>query len=98
MSEPLIIRREQMRTFAQGSSDGTAVAPCRPTVDTWIEIELVGEDGSPVPGEQYEIRLPDGRILQGRLDGRGLARIVGIVPGQCALRFPALDDDAWEPC
>lgn len=64
---------------------------------TWIEIQLIGEDGKGIPGERYRITLPNGSVRQGVLDGQGLARVEGIDPGQCEVTFPALDEDAWGP-
>ena len=62
----------------------------------WIEIELVGEDGSPVGGEEYEIKLPDGILVTGYLDENGWARVEGIEQaGQCEISMPRLDRDAW---
>ncbi len=63
---------------------------------SWIEIELVDEDGAPVPGERYRIELPDGSVAQGTLDAKGVARVEGIEPGNCKITFPNLDKDAWE--
>ena len=64
----------------------------------WIVIELVGMDDKPVPGQRYEIRLPDGNKRQGRLDLEGRA-IVDSIPkeGECKFTFLDLDQDAWEP-
>ena len=68
-----------------------------PADTTWVEFELVGEDGEPVPGVRYEVTLPDGTVREGRLNYRGLARFDGIEqPGQCSISFPDLDQDAWE--
>jgi type VI secretion system secreted protein VgrG len=63
---------------------------------SWIEIELVDEDGNPVPGETYCVTTPDGAVAQGSLDENGFARIEGMDPGTCKITFPALDKDAWE--
>jgi type VI secretion system secreted protein VgrG len=63
----------------------------------WIEIELVDEDGKPVPGETYAITLPDGSVASGSLDEKGKARVEGIDPGTCKVTFPNLDKEAWEP-
>jgi hypothetical protein len=64
---------------------------------TWIEIELVDEEGNPVPGERYKITLPDGKtVSEGTLDANGRARVEGIDPGTCQISFPDLDKDAWE--
>lgn len=63
---------------------------------SWIEIELVDEEGQPVSGERYEVALPDGSTASGTLDGDGLAKIEGFEPGACKVSFPDLDKDAWE--
>jgi hypothetical protein len=64
-------------------------------IETWIEIELLGEDDKPIPGVAYRIVLPDGSVRDGRLDFDGLARVTGIDPGKCAVAFPELDGEAW---
>ena len=64
---------------------------------TWIEIQLVGEDGKGIAGEAYEIRLPGGTILTGTLDDDGMARVDGIPAGTCQVSFTNLDQDAWVP-
>jgi hypothetical protein len=63
---------------------------------SWIEIELVGEDDQPVPGEKYRITLPDGTVDEGTLNHKGQALVAGFVAGQCKITFPDLDQDAWE--
>jgi type VI secretion system secreted protein VgrG len=64
---------------------------------SWIEIELVDEEGKPIPGERYEIKLPDGTtVAKGTLDQNGFARVSPIDPGQCEITFPDLDKDAWK--
>ena len=64
---------------------------------SWIEVQLVGEDDSPIAGEAYEIRLPGGTVISGTLDEKGSARLDGIAPGTCMVSFPNLDKDAWTP-
>jgi hypothetical protein len=63
---------------------------------TWIEIEMVGEDDKPIPGEHYRITMPDGTVREGTLDHKGFARVEGMEPGTCKVTFPDLDKDAWE--
>jgi type VI secretion system secreted protein VgrG len=63
----------------------------------WIEVELVDEDGQPVPGERFRITLPDDSVAEGTLDDKGKARVEGFKPGNCKVTFPGLDKDAWEP-
>jgi len=63
---------------------------------SWIEIELLDEEDQPVPGERYQIELPDGSVAKGTLDQNGFARVEGIDPGTCKVTFPELDKEAWE--
>jgi type VI secretion system secreted protein VgrG len=63
---------------------------------SWIEIEMVGEDNKPIPGEKYKITLPDGTTAEGTLDDKGFARVDGIDQGNCQITFPNLDQDAWQ--
>ena len=63
---------------------------------SWIEIELVGEDDKPIPGEEYRITMPDDTVKSGTLDDKGLARVERIKKGTCKVTFPGLDKDAWE--
>ena len=64
----------------------------------WIEIELLDEAGKPVPGEVYQVTLPDGStVADGTLDEKGRARVDHIDPGTCKVTFPNLDKDAWKP-
>jgi hypothetical protein len=64
---------------------------------SWIEVQLVGEDDSPIADEAYAIRLPGGTLIEGTLDENGSVRIDGIPPGLCQVSFPNLDRDAWTP-
>ena len=63
----------------------------------WIEIELVGEDDKPIPGEAYRLTMPDETVKDGTLDENGFVRVEGIEPGSVKVTFPNLDKDAWEP-
>jgi len=63
---------------------------------SWIEIELVGEDDEPIPGERYRITLPDNSVASGTLDEKGFARVEGFEKGTCKICFPGLDKEAWE--
>jgi hypothetical protein len=88
-----------------GAHDQVQAPPYKPpTTDeekkkkcSWIEIELIGEDGKPYPGEAYQIKLSDGSIASGTLDEKGFARVDGIEPDSCDITFPDLDKEAWEP-
>ena len=62
----------------------------------WVEIELVGEDDSPIPDEKFELTMPDGTQHRGKLNRDGWARVEGRGEGKCAVCFPDLDKEAWE--
>jgi hypothetical protein len=97
------IKAEQTKTKS-GKYGSTPVKPYKPPQTkeekaqkkSWIEIELVGEDDKPIPGETYRITLPDGTVAEGTLDDKGFARVDGIDPGTCQITFPNLDQDAWQ--
>jgi hypothetical protein len=75
------------------SGIGVARLVVRPR--TWIEIELIDEDGTPVADEEYAIVTPDGQRLTGKTDAKGQARHEGLVPGQCMVSFPSRDKEEW---
>ena len=62
---------------------------------SWVEIELTDDEGNPVPGETYEVALPDGTQRVGTLNEHGVAREEGIDPGNCEINFPRLDREGW---
>lgn len=62
---------------------------------SWIEVQLIGEDDSPIPGEDYEIELPGGKVMKGKLDDQGTVRFDGLPSGLCRVTFPNLDKEAW---
>jgi type VI secretion system secreted protein VgrG len=51
-----------------------------------------------VPGEEYQVTLPDGTtVASGTLDEKGKARVEGIDSGNCKVTFPNQDKSAWGP-
>lgn len=58
---------------------------------TWVEIQLVDEEGTPIAGERYILKITDGSVREGTLDAAGKVSVRGIDPGTCTLRFPDLD-------
>lgn len=62
-----------------------------------VELSLVDAAGEPVAGEDYRVELPDGSVVEGRLDARGVALVTGIVgTGTCRVNFPRWDKDCWK--
>jgi type VI secretion system secreted protein VgrG len=85
-----------------GTSSSSSSAPRHDPKDPanqdkkhFIAIELRDDENQPVPGEPYEIVLPDGTtIASGSTDEKGKARVDGIDPGTCKVRFPRIDQSA----
>lgn len=97
------VKAEQQQ-LQKGKYGSTSIKPYRPPQTreekrekkSWIEIEMVGEDDNPIPGERYKITLADGEtVAEGSLDEKGFARVDGIDPGSCKVTFPNLDREAW---
>jgi hypothetical protein len=61
---------------------------------SWIEIELLDEDGRRVATELL-VTLPDGTKL--RPSFPGFVRLDGIDPGTCDIEFPKIDGREWGP-
>jgi hypothetical protein len=81
---------ESGRAASRMSSTPTyTVMPCNPPA--WIEIELVDEQGNPVAGEPYWLRLGNQDVIEGALDAKGFARHDPVPEGMCLVRFPARD-------
>jgi hypothetical protein len=83
------------------SEAGSAVQDCplrkKESTPHWIEIQLVGEDDSPVPGVEYQVVLPNGDVVHGYLDDNGRGRVDSIeAAGDCKVTFPEMDRDAWK--
>ena len=92
-------QRERQSAAQQAASNAPSHNPAseeNKEKKNWVEIEVVNEDGKPVPGVRYRITLPDGATLaEGTTDEKGFARVDGIDPGSCKVTFPDLDKEAW---
>ena len=90
----LTIRDKQMSSIAETLTGTRMISPC-PATKTWIEIVLIDDDGNPVPGVKYKMKLPDSSIQEGNLDNEGKSRVDAILPGQCMVSFPEIHGDEW---
>ena len=81
-----------------GAGSSESAAPEQQKKKHWIEIKLKDEAGKPVPGEPYQIILPDGSTAaSGTLDEKGFARVDDIEdPGTCKVIFPNRDKQSWK--
>ncbi len=63
----------------------------------WVFLELIGEDGYPLPNEKYIIELSGGGKKVGMLDGDGRAFLNDFEKKEdLKIIFPDIDKDAWE--
>lgn len=99
-----LIRAESKRVAPMVSDPIQRVEPVLPPVpieehdeDHWIELVVIGEDDAGIAGVRCEVTLPDGKVIQKTTSRDGLVRIEGIASaGDCTVRFPELDAEAWE--
>jgi hypothetical protein len=68
------------------------VLPCGQK--TWIEVQLVGMTGKPLPYERYRLDLPNGESAEGYLDEEGVGGAELIDAAACRVTFPDLDQHA----
>lgn len=59
---------------------------------SWLAIDLVDEDGTPIGDVRYRVVLPNGEVREGTLDAQGHAVLEDIAAGTCKVIFPDLDD------
>jgi type VI secretion system secreted protein VgrG len=92
----LTVRDSQMKAMGDASPNKPVVRPCGDNLH-WIEFQLVDQDNKAVPGEPYEVRLPDQSLRTGTLDNEGKVRFDGITAGQGTICFTGLDKREWQP-
>jgi hypothetical protein len=73
-----------------------AVLPCQLN-KTWIEVLVVDAADQPVPGVSCMLDLPDGRKVKVTTGDDGVASVMLIDPGECAIELPDYDLRAWSP-
>jgi hypothetical protein len=83
-----------------GSSTGNKKSNQTPPADpvsekTWVDVKLVDEDGEPVAGARYKLKITDGSTREGTLDSSGRVRVANIDPGTCQVWFPDYDGSEW---
>jgi len=63
---------------------------------TWVEFELLDQDGEPVAGAHYRLKITDGSVREGSLNELGRVRVAGIDPGTCEITFLDYDGREWK--
>ncbi|MCP3869539.1 MAG: hypothetical protein GY703_15865 [Gammaproteobacteria bacterium] len=94
---PAVMKRDRYTSIREGGASPEPVqdepAPEMPVEEpedelTWVEIELVDNEGKPATGEAYEVKLPNGETRKGKLGGSGVVRFDDIPKGVCEILFP----------
>jgi hypothetical protein len=100
----LLLLRAAPTLYVKPASAAPAVTPSQlkalqdqseDTKTHWISIQLVDKAGHPVAGEPYVIATADNTEHSGTTDESGIAHLDAIVAGQCKIRLPKRDQDAW---
>jgi hypothetical protein len=60
-----------------------------------FELALTDELGQALPGQPYELTLPNGKVATGISDEMGIVKIAEVGKGVCQLSLPTLDADVW---
>lgn len=92
----LEVRDSQLSTFGDSAPNKPVVQGCENNPH-FIEFQLLDENGDPVPGEPYRVRLPDQSLQTGTLNNEGKVRFEKICAGQASICFTGLDEKEWKP-
>jgi hypothetical protein len=94
-----VLLRKRRQVWHERKDDRPALTPSQLAAAAkpvaWIEIELVDQDGNPVPNVEYRIECDDGRIRTGTTGPSGTAREEGLQDGNCKVSFPGLNAPDW---
>lgn len=71
-------------------------AKTKETKLSWIEIELLDNNGDPVAGATYEVKMKDGTVDRGTLNEKGMVRIEDVEEGSCEVTFPEYAPTSWK--
>jgi hypothetical protein len=81
-----------------GSGNGPAVssAAAKKVEKDSVHCSIKDESGKPLAGISYNLKKPDGSIIEGKSDAKGEINLSGINPGTCEISFPELHEDEWK--
>lgn len=89
---------QNFKAVKAGSYHSAAGGAAEDAPPHWIEIVMKDDHGAPMAGEPFVVILPNGETAAtGTLDEKGFARVDGLDPGQCKIKFPNRESDAWDP-
>ena len=88
-------RKDRNPAGGAGSSTNKTASEKKPE-KTWIEFRLVNQQGDPVPGAKFRVKITDGSEREGVTDSEGSVHIPGIDPGTCEISFLDYDAKEWK--
>jgi hypothetical protein len=88
----LVVRRRTRRPVPLPPDPPEAVLGPESTKASELSVVLLDATGAPMPGARCRVTTPDGRRIDGELDGSGQWRLPGVLPGSCAVVWPDLGD------
>ncbi len=97
-TELVLLRRYRLRVIAEAEAPA-AITPSalRKLKDPhWIEVELLDDNGQPVPNQRVLLVHEDGSEKSLVSDVEGRVRWEPIAPGSVSVRLPDLDADLWQ--
>lgn len=93
------------RRYGEAARSDEALLPAAPVspadsrvhedLDHWIEVVLVDERGTGIPGQRCVITTSDACVHSRYTDSLGCVRLDRIPAGTCEVSYPDLDADAW---
>ncbi|WP_394838681.1 hypothetical protein LVJ94_17460 [Pendulispora rubella] len=69
--------------------------PPAPVTEEWIGIRVVDQEGRPMPGVKYRLKLPSGSVIEGEVGADGKVHLDGLSAGQCSIELHELDKRTW---
>ncbi|UJR83921.1 hypothetical protein [Sandaracinus amylolyticus] len=88
-----LARRVQPRIVIVAGPRGPSEPAAVPEPElTWLDLELLDEEGEPIADARYEVTLPSGEVRSGTLGSNGRARVdTGTERGTAHVVFPDLE-------
>lgn len=59
---------------------------------SWIKFSLLDADGLALAGKSYRIKMPDGKVINGKIPDSGLVDYPKVPEGVCEVSFPGLGE------
>ncbi|RKH46297.1 type VI secretion system tip protein TssI/VgrG [Corallococcus sicarius] len=91
------VKGGKVKLEAAGSPKGESlqlkeIARLPPAEAGSLKFQVKSRSGASMAGREYEVKLPDGSIRKGSLDGQGNAHLEKLPAGECLLSFLPLKD------